>query len=131
MHALETAVHIAKKFGAKITLIHVHSKGYPLFLSPDPGVIPPFNAEWIEAVRANGMAILTHGKQRVEAAGIQVEILLREGHVVKEILATCNEGAFNLIVIGARGLSPIQELFLGSVSHGVTRHARCPVLVVK
>lgn len=29
------------------------------------------------------------------------------------------------------GLSMIKEILLGSVSHGVTRHAPCPVLVVK
>ena len=36
-----------------------------------------------------------------------------------------------MVVIGARGLSRMKELVLGSVSEGVTRHACCPVLVVK
>jgi nucleotide-binding universal stress UspA family protein len=43
----------------------------------------------------------------------------------------CREGKFDLIVMGARGLSKIEELVLGSVSDGVTRHACCPILVVK
>jgi len=33
--------------------------------------------------------------------------------------------------MGARGLSKIKEMLLGSVSDGVTRHAHCPVLVAK
>lgn len=60
-----------------------------------------------------------------------METLLIEGHVVDEILKTCRNGEFDLIVMGARGLSRIKELVLGSVSEGVTRHACCPVLVVK
>lgn len=34
------------------------------------------------------------------------------------------------IVVGARGLGAIRRFFLGSVSRGVVRDARCPVLVV-
>ncbi|MBK8576247.1 MAG: universal stress protein [Elusimicrobia bacterium] len=35
----------------------------------------------------------------------------------------------DLIVLGARGLSPLKTFFLGSVSHKITRHAECSVLV--
>jgi nucleotide-binding universal stress UspA family protein len=34
-----------------------------------------------------------------------------------------------LIVLGARGVSPLKTFFLGSVSHKITRHAPCSVLV--
>jgi nucleotide-binding universal stress UspA family protein len=41
------------------------------------------------------------------------------------------EGDFDLIVMGARGMSKIRELLLGSVSEGVVRNAPCNVLIVK
>jgi nucleotide-binding universal stress UspA family protein len=48
-----------------------------------------------------------------------------------EILKAAREEEFNLIVMGARGISRIKEILMGSVSDGVTRHAPCPVLLVK
>jgi hypothetical protein len=35
-----------------------------------------------------------------------------------------------LIVVGSRGFKGAREVFEGSVSHEVAKHARCPVLVV-
>jgi nucleotide-binding universal stress UspA family protein len=128
--ALDAAIQIAKKFEAKITLIHVYQSTYPLFAS-EPGFIPPVNAEWIDTLQKNGQAILAAGKQQVTSEGIHVETVLKEGHVVTEILDIAEQGQFDLIVIGARGLSPLKELFLGSVSHGVTTHTQRPVLIVK
>jgi nucleotide-binding universal stress UspA family protein len=135
MHALEKAVQIAKKFNGKITLIHVYSVAYPVSVSPfvpAPEVsTSTLVLKFAEAARKAGAGILADGEKKVKAEGIQVQTLLKEGHTVEEILKTAREGEFDLIVMGARGLSKIKEIFLGSVSHGVTRHAPCPVLVVK
>ena len=84
-----------------------------------------------EAVREAGARILAQGKEKAKAEGVEVETLLREGHVVHEIVKTAEEGKFDLIVMGARGISKIKELILGSVSDGVIRNAPCPVLVTK
>jgi nucleotide-binding universal stress UspA family protein len=46
------------------------------------------------------------------------------------ILDAAEQRGAGLIVLGARGLSTFQSLLLGSVSHGVTQHARLPVLIV-
>jgi nucleotide-binding universal stress UspA family protein len=51
--------------------------------------------------------------------------------MVQEILKTARDSEFNLIVMGARGISKIREMLLGSVSDGVIRNAPCPVLVTK
>ena len=122
--ALETAVQIAHKFNGKITLIHVYSIG-GLAISPTPV------RGFIEAIRKVGASILADGEKRVKAEGVQVEILLMEGHMVEQIVMTCREGKFDLIVMGARGLSKVKEMLLGSVSDGVIRYACCPVLIVK
>ena len=124
LKALEMAVKIALKFDGKITLIHVYSIG-GFAISPTPV------QEFIEAIRKAGVDILANGEKRVKAKGIHVETLLIEGHAVEQIVKACREGKFDLVVMGARGLSKIKEILLGSVSDGVTRHACCPVLVVK
>jgi nucleotide-binding universal stress UspA family protein len=124
LKALKIAVQIAKKFNGKITLIHVYSIG-GLASYPTPV------HEFIEAIRKVSADILGDGEKKVKAEGVQVETLLKEGHAVEEIIKTCREGKFDLVVMGARGLSKIKEMLLGSVSDGVTRHAYCPVLVVK
>jgi len=122
--ALETAVQIAHKFNGKITLIHVYSIG-GLAISPTPV------RGFIEAIRKVGASILADGEKKVKAEGVHVETLLMEGHTVEQIVKTCREGKFDLIVMGARGLSKVKEMLLGSVSDGVIRHACCPILIVK
>lgn len=137
LRALENAVQIAKKFSGKITLIHVYSPVSPAIVtSVTPAyetvpLAPETVSKLVEAARKVGTNILDASEKRVRAEGVQSIKLLREGHVVEEILKAAKEEGFDLIVVGARGLSSIKEILLGSVSHGVTVHAHCPVLVVK
>ena len=122
--ALGKAVQIAKKVGSEVTLIHVYSIS-PLAITPKQVF------KYAQAMQRYGNCILEDGQKKAEAEGVQTQTLLVDGHAVEEILKTAKEGNFNLIVIGARGLSKIKELLLGSVSDGVTRLAPCPVLVVR
>jgi nucleotide-binding universal stress UspA family protein len=46
------------------------------------------------------------------------------------ILEAADDHDASLIVVGARGLGPVKAALLGSVSEGVVRHARRPVMVV-
>jgi nucleotide-binding universal stress UspA family protein len=46
------------------------------------------------------------------------------------IVDVADELDAGVIVIGSRGLTGVRELARGSVSHGVTTHARRPVLIV-
>ena len=126
LHALEKALQIAKKFEEKITLIYVYSVRVDSF-----AITPTQVYSYVQDFRKYGKDILTDGEKQVKAEGVQVETILKEGHIVEEILKTSREDNFDLIVIGARGISKLKEFFLGSVSHGVTTHAPCPVLVVK
>ncbi|WP_282937933.1 universal stress protein [Paenibacillus sp. RC67] len=57
--------------------------------------------------------------------------IIKQGQPAKTILEHARENENDLIVIGSRGLTAIDELFLGSTSHNVVQHAAIPVLVVK
>ena len=140
LRALEIAVQIAKKFDGKITLLHIYSVGVRPIVMPEPTTLTPPSvpimapadfSKVVEAARKAGTTILANGENKVKAEGIQVETLLREGHTVQEILKIARDNKFDLIVMGARGISRIREILLGSVSDGVIRNAPCPVLVIK
>ena len=124
LRALEKAVQIAKKFDGKITLLNVYSVS-------SFKVTPSQVFNYVIEIRKSGESILAEGEKIVKAEGIHVETILEEGHIVEEILKKAREENFDLIVLGARGLSKLKEILLGSVSYGVTLHAQCPVLVVK
>lgn len=124
LNALDKAIKIAKKFDGKITLINVYWIS-AFRLTPSQLV------DYVVQVRKVGEEILAEGKKVVRSEEVPVESIIKEGHIVEEILKTAKEGNYDLIVMGARGISKIKEILLGSVSYGVTAHAPCPVLIVK
>jgi nucleotide-binding universal stress UspA family protein len=127
--ALENAIQIAKKFDGRITLIHAYST--QIVDLPEAYAHLESTPKIIEVSMQAGANLLADATAKAKAEKVQVETLLKEGHAVRAILDACKKSKFDLIVIGARGLSTVKEILLGSVSHGITTHARCPVLVVK
>ena len=53
------------------------------------------------------------------------------GDPVESIVATARAWPADLVVIGSHGRDGLGRVLLGSVAEGVTRHAPCPVLVVR
>ncbi|PZR70462.1 MAG: universal stress protein [Candidatus Dormiibacter spiritus] len=64
-------------------------------------------------------------------AGVTGQTVMRAGRPAEEILDMADEGGFDLIVIGHRGVSRAQRFLMGSVSERVVRHASRPVLVAR
>jgi nucleotide-binding universal stress UspA family protein len=138
--ALSFAIEIARKFGGKLTLVHVYSVVVTTGMMYEPtsaGVmrIPVLSdaevSRLVQYARETGNRILAEGEQRVSAEKVEVDSILTEGRVVEEISRVAKEGRFDLIVIGARGVSHIREILLGSVTEGLMHHVSCPILVVK
>lgn len=62
--------------------------------------------------------------------GIGKEGIIDEGEPYKKIVLFSSENDIDLIVIGARGLSLIEGMLIGSVTDAVLRSSPCPVLVI-
>jgi nucleotide-binding universal stress UspA family protein len=140
LRALDDAIQVAKKFHGKITLMHVYSVTVAPVMVPEPSTLTPSGmpvvtpaevSKIVEATRKVGNRILADAAEKAKAEKLQVKTMLKEGNTVQEIVRVAEEGKFDLIVMGVRGISKIRELLLGSVSEGVIRHAHCPVMVVK
>ncbi|MDX8364720.1 universal stress protein [Cytobacillus sp. IB215665] len=61
----------------------------------------------------------------------EVKTTMIHGEPGPSIVKYANNGEFDLVVIGSRGLNSFQEMVLGSVSHKVAKRANCPVMIVK
>jgi nucleotide-binding universal stress UspA family protein len=118
--ALPTAIEVAQKFGSDVYVLHVREDDRTragAFSLESPAEAARLVAEAVKTARAAG----------VTAKGELYEVAA--GHVAKAIVETASANAIELIVMGSRGLSDIQGLLLGSVTHEVIHLAGVPVLV--
>lgn len=64
-------------------------------------------------------------------AGVRCEVTTRKGDPAHHICEIANDGDYDMVIMGSRGLGRVSELVLGSVSRHVIRHVHCPVVVTK
>jgi nucleotide-binding universal stress UspA family protein len=66
-----------------------------------------------------------------DEAGVRARTRLFRGDPVDEIVAYADAVDADLIVVGSRGHGTLASALLGSVSRGILREARRPVLIVR
>jgi nucleotide-binding universal stress UspA family protein len=119
-----------------VTLLHVWDPPAE-FLAPDAfgGAITPtgppiVELEEVALERAN--AIAREGYELARGEGFAVEQRVERSHsnTWRTIVDVADELDADLIVVGARGLSSVESVLLGSVSNAVVHHSRRSVLVV-
>ncbi|MDQ4018299.1 MAG: universal stress protein [Actinomycetota bacterium] len=74
---------------------------------------------------------LEEARALIAQSGIAATTAAPVGQPGDEIVRTATEAKADLVVLGARGLSSVKRLVLGSVSTKVLHEAHCDVLVVK
>ncbi len=127
-HAAEVlrfALHEAGLRGTRLRAVHVWSAA-PVVPMSGPGMVPPVEVEATRDAAEKRLQSLVDAVAGDRAASI--ERALPEGQAGPAILDHAHDA--ELIVVGTHARGPVGELFLGSVSHHVVRHARCPVVVV-
>jgi len=88
-------------------------------------------AEFQAAVRRQAEDLLDGlvGELRESIEDVDVQRTVLEGRNPAEALVELSDDA-DLLVVGSRGRGGFSSLLLGSVSHAVVLHARCPVVVI-
>lgn len=104
--ALRHAIDYARRFGARLHLLHVFCQGE------------------VEVTR------LLADAAALAAPDVPVIISTIGGDAAEEILRYALRGSIDLIVLGTHGRSGFSRMLLGSVAERVLRGARCPVLTV-
>jgi len=134
--ALDKAVMIASGCKAdQVTVLNVFQKvTFPTFVEGaqqyDAEIMEMYNQMNEEMIKEHE-EILDKAVEVMLSHGIQVEKLLEEGHPSQTISRVAEEGNFDMVIIGSRGLSGLKKKLLGSVSNAVLQDTHTSVLVVK
>jgi nucleotide-binding universal stress UspA family protein len=129
LKAARAAAEIARKFGSKVTVIHAVYLPASVIGAGAAGTLAGETA--LEALEEAATEILRSACETLGLPGEQVKQEVLHGHPAEAICRWAEEGKYDLIVMGHRGLSAIRAFFAGSVSDKVSHHAPCPVLIVR
>jgi nucleotide-binding universal stress UspA family protein len=119
---LDTAIFLARQCGATITGLFV----VPIY--PKSFMPITYAKEYITKTVKDFME---DAKKRSAQNGIVFVGKTIVGKESSEIINFAEKNKFDIIVIGARGIGSVREVFLGSVSHAVVQKSKIPVLIVK
>ncbi|MEO0407433.1 MAG: universal stress protein [Cyanobacteria bacterium P01_A01_bin.135] len=132
---------LAEAIGAELLLLHVldfHEAEAPYFPSSlgmeySPDVYREAMALYWQEEREYEQRQLMLLRNRADSAlagGVVASIAMVKGTAGPLICRQAKAWQANLIIVGSRGRSSIQEILLGSVSQYVNHHAPCSVLIV-
>jgi len=126
-NALLYADAFANAFKASIIALHVVPDVSPALYDAEEAIKGEI-AERVSAIKGKR-------KKKMEDIGksrrMTFKILIKEGNAAKKIVETAEEEKADLIVLGKRGLSAIERLFIGSVANQVLRSSSIPLLLTK
>ena len=131
--AIRIAAAIAKKYGARLFVIHVvQTPVYPYI--GEMGQMPsPFIGEYMDFADREAKKLVNGGVLLAKSHGVRAtgQVVMYVPSIVEAITDFAAKNRVDLIVIGTRGLSGFKKLLLGSVTSGIISHAHCEVLVVR
>ncbi len=112
LRALELALDLARRYGSRITVLHVKPSG------------------------VDEKQVLDKVRERVENKGVPVTIKVEEINPIKEsiakkILDELSEGSYDIVVLGARGLTVSEELNIGSTALAVAINSTTTTIIVR
>jgi nucleotide-binding universal stress UspA family protein len=117
------------KTSSLVTILHVMSQ-----ISAGPGVRGwqlRANSEALQEIDTPEGHLLAVDERVLEYAGIPHQARIRHGMVVDEILLEAEEGAYDLVVIGAHQKGGWQDLLLDDLAQQIIARLDCPVLVMR
>lgn len=136
--ALEFALLLARQFGASLKLLHVVN---PPILVPPQGMTPaeapthasmPLPSQPLLEPRQQLEPRLDALVERCNEAAVSTtgEVVVHTASTHRAIVEAALQSGADLIVMGTHGRSGLGRALKGSVTEGVMRHARVPVLAV-
>ena len=123
LQALRYALNFAEKIDSQVVVLNVQ-------IESDVTIVEPISWD-APVLKERAEKVFSLAKKELEGSKVNVEYKMLQGNPAREIIKYADDQKFDLVVIGAHGLSGIKEFLLGSVANKVSRHSMVPTLIVK
>jgi len=131
-NAFKFALHVADRFNASISTVHIGDpvnsyKDYApetLLQKMESEMEKEFEKYQKEA------QVLRQSAENESMTRVQINHILREGHFIPEVLDVLAQNDYDLIVMGTKGASNVSKVLFGSNTTKLIAKAPCPVLVI-
>ena len=121
--AVELALAMARRDGARVTIIHA--------LAPQPREFVPMDSPpELDRPRIKAEQRIQQLAKEATGHGISCSIRIQRGRAGEVVASLLEREGAGLLVLGTRGREGIRKVALGSVAEEVVRQANCPVLTV-
>lgn len=120
-YSLETMKYVrdlAQTHKAEVSVIHVFEEPFVYTIEYEEMIVEE-RTEFLKQVKATFMEF-----------GLNIETILKKGHIGKIIVEKIEDDNFDFVIMGKHGINSYKSLLLGSSSNYVIHHAKCPVLLV-
>jgi nucleotide-binding universal stress UspA family protein len=125
--ALDFAIDLAEKLGARVTVMHAYE--FPIVGLPDGALVP--SADIAIAILNSAQKALDTVVRAKKNLGIEITAVLKNGEPREAILAVAKDMGADLVVMGTHGRRGLAHILLGSVAEYVVRTSPQPVLTVR
>jgi nucleotide-binding universal stress UspA family protein len=117
--ALDTAIELTQKLDGQLTVVSV----VPVHAGRSP--IDPWDDHAVHALE------LDEARERLAEHGIKADLLAPMGEPAPTIERIAEEGRFDFVVLGSRGLGTVSRFLQGSVSGHVASHVPATVVIAR
>ncbi len=126
--AMYIAAEIGRLFNSELTLLNVVSKlQVPEIRGVDFGILK----DYYPVLSKNSEYLLAEAAKKIEDYPFNIKLESKVGSIADTINDVAEEGDYDIIALGSRGLGKISRAFIGSVSNAVLHHTKRSVLIVR
>lgn len=124
-NALKTAMFFSKKLKIPLLVVYV----VDMNIYAQTMMSNQISNHWRSILRDEGEKLLNNAKKIGSKNAVELQTQLVEGTPSQEIINVANKN--DLIMMGSKGKSEFEKIFIGSVSENVLHHAKNSVMIVR
>jgi nucleotide-binding universal stress UspA family protein len=81
--------------------------------------------------KTTGDQLLAKERERLEGTGVDLTTKVVEKDPATALIDEVEQGGYDLLVVGNKGMTGVGRFFLGSVPNKVSHHVPCSLLIVR